>query len=313
METDFASLQRALTVVFNLALAVLVGASAAMLWLRPGQSPWASTLRARLRGLLLGASGAALLVHGALLWVEAASMAEVPLSDALPAVRSVLTATHWGLAWAIGAAALAVTAALAIPAARARENGALVATRMLALGALLYSRSMVSHAGAGGDFSWALAVDWVHLLLVSLWVGAVIVAGLFAMRAAPGDQPASRADCARYVEALSHSATLALAGIVVTGALGAWRVLDSPQDLVGNDYGNALLVKLALVLCAAALGGYNRVRVMPALLRTLRQARRPGPDAGRRFGRVLQIEAIVLLAAVVAAAVLTTSPPPMSS
>lgn len=313
MEADFSSLQRAITVVLNLALAVLVGASAAQLWLRSAPSPWAAALRGSLRRLLLGATAGAMLVYASILWVEAASMAEVPLPAALPAVRSVLTATHWGLAWTVGAAALLVTGALALASTGFQANGVLIATHLLAIGALLYSRSMVSHAGAGGDFTWAVAVDWVHLLLVSLWVGEVIVAGLVALRAMPGDLPASRADCARYVEALSHSATLALAGILVTGALGAWRVLGSPQDLLGNAYGSALLAKVALVLCAAALGGFNRFRVMPALLRSVRQARRPGPDIGRRFARILQLEALVLVAALVAAAVLTSSPPPMAS
>lgn len=317
MEADLSSPQRVLTVVLNLALAILVGASAATLWLRSAPSPWAAALRASLRRLLLGATAGAMLAYGGILWVEAASMAEVPLSEAWPALRSVLTATHWGLAWTIGAAALLVTAALGLAGAGFQAHGALVATRLCAIGVLLYSRSMVSHAGAGGAFSWAVAVDWVHLLLVSLWVGEVIVAGLVALRALPGDlpgdSPAGRADCARYVEALSHSATLALAGIFVTGALGAWRVLDSPQDLLGNTYGSALLAKVALVLCAAALGGFNRLRVMPALLGAIRQAPRPDPAIGRRFARILQLEALVLLAALVAAAILTSSPPPMAS
>lgn len=317
MEADFSSLQRAVTVVLNLSLALLVGASAALLWLRTAPSPWAAALRSRLRALLLGATAGAMLAYGGILWVEAASMAEVPLLDALPAVRSVLTATHWGLAWTIGAAALLAAGALALVSPHSQANRALIAARLLAIGVLLYSRSMVSHAGAGGDFSWAVAVDWVHLLLVSLWVGEVIVAGLIVLRALPGDLPrdlpAGRADCARYVEALSHSATLALAGIFLTGALGAWRVLGSPQDLLGNTYGSALLVKVALVLCAAALGGFNRFRVMPALLGSLRQPRGPGPDIGRRFARILQLEALLLLAAILAAAVLTSSPPPMAS
>lgn len=310
MEADFALLQRAVTVALNLACAVLVGGSAASLWLRTARSSWAAALLPRLRRALLGATGAAMAAFAAILWVEAASMAEVPLVEALPAVVSVLTATHYGLAWMIGAAALLVAGAVCAAELRFHAGGTASAVRITALGVLLYSRSMVSHAGAGGDFTWALVADWVHLVLVSVWVGEVIVAGLIVLRALPDAAPAGRSDCARYVDALSRNATVALAGIVVTGVASTWRALDSPAQLIGNPYGTALLVKLGLVLCAAALGGFNRFVVMPSLLASLRRAGQPGHHAGRRFATVLHIEAIVLVAALIAAAVLTSTPPP---
>lgn len=304
---------RALAVVLNLALAFLVGASLALHWLRTADSPWAGTMRARLSRTMLAAAGGALVASIALLWVEAASLAEVPLPAALPAVRSLLTATHFGLAWTVGGAALTVlvlVSAMALP-PRRTSSGALAALRILALGVLLYSRSMSSHAGAGGDFTLAVAIDWLHLLLVCTWVGDVLVAGCITLRRAP-EEPGGRADCAACVQALSHSATVALAGIVATGAAGVWRVLDSPAQLLGNPYGDALAVKLGLVLCAAALGGLNRFRIMPALLRALRQPTDEPCAPARRFARILQIEAAVLVAVLAAAAVLTTTPPPAS-
>ncbi len=112
MESDFASAQRAVTAFLNLSLAVLVGASAATLWLRTRTSPWARAMLPRLRTALLAGTGTAILAYVAILWIEAASMAEVPLAEAWPAVRSLITGTHFGLAWMIGAAALVVAGAL---------------------------------------------------------------------------------------------------------------------------------------------------------------------------------------------------------
>jgi putative copper resistance protein D len=313
VEAEHALLQRALTIVLNLSFALLVGASAASLWLRARRSAWAHAQAPRLRAALLLGAGVALPAHGAMLWIDAASMAEVPLADAWPAVRSVIAATHYGLAWTIGAAALLVVAGVSAARVRAQAGMPAAALRLAALAVLLYSRSMVSHAGAGGDFTWAVAIDWLHLVLVSLWVGEVAVAGLLVLRRAPDQEPAERADCAAYVEALSRSATLALAGIFATGLLGAWRVLETPQDLVGNPYGVALSVKVGLVLCAAALGGYNRFVVMPSLLRSLHRPEPGRTRSSHRFAGVLQLEALVLLAVVVAAAVLTSTPPPMAS
>jgi len=249
----------------------------------------------------------------AILWLEAASMAELPLLEAMPAVRSVIAGAHVGLAWMIGAAALLATAAVSASPLRVQSRMPATVVRILAIGVLLYSRSMVSHASAAGDFTWAVAVDWVHLVLISMWVGEVIVAGLVTLRGAPGDAPASRSDCAAYVRALSHSASIALAGLAATGVLGAWRVIERPADLFGNPYGATLMVKVGLVVGAAALGGFNRFVLMPSLLGSLTQAGRGGAHAGTRFARVLQLEALVLLAVLVTAAFLTSTSPPSAS
>lgn len=317
MEADLVLAQRAVTVILNLSLTVLVGTSAAMLWLRTRASPWAVSALPRLRAALLAASGTAILAYLTILWVEAASMAEVPLSEALPAVRSVLTGTHFGLAWMIGAVALLATTVVSATPLRTQSRLPASVVRIVAIGVLLYSRSMVSHAGAGGDFTWAVAVDWLHLVLISMWVGEVIVAGLVTLRSPPGNTLDNRSDCAAYVEALSHSATVALVGIFATGVLSTWRVLERPEDLVanplGNPYGTTLIIKVGLVLGAAALGGFNRFVVMPSVLRSLTQLGHSGAAAGTRFARVLQVEALVLIAVLVAAAFLTSTSPPMAA
>jgi putative copper resistance protein D len=307
MEGELALAQRIATALLNLALAGVVGAAIARLWLRRGVSPWARALDLRLHGAMRAGVAAAGLAYGAVLWLEAAAMAEVPLAQAFPAVQSVLAATHYGLAWMSGAGALLVLGlTLVLPGGRGAAAGLL---RLVALAALLYSRSTVSHAAAGGDFTWAVAADWLHLVLASVWVGAVLVAGLAALRAQPAD-PQSRLECGAYVQALSRSATVALAGIVATGAVSAWRGLGTIGNAFGNPYADTLLLKLTLVLCAAALGGLNRFSVMPALLKGLRQAGPTPPATRRRFVLILRVETVFLLAALVTAAFLAATPPP---
>lgn len=312
MEADLVLLQRAVTVILNISLCVLVGSSTATLWLRSARSTWAASLLPSLRAVALTTTGVAISAYVAILWVEAASMAEVPLSEALPAVRSVVTATHYGFAWMIGAAALVVTATVCSLGERLQASGIASTVRVAAIALLLYSRSMVSHAGAGGNFTWAVAVDWVHLVLISVWVGEVLIAGLLVLRRLPDDESASRADCAAYIEALSHSATISLVGIFVTGGISTLRVVEIPQDLVGNPYGTALIIKVGFVLCAAALGGFNRFVVMPSLLRSLKQPGRAERGARGRFARILQVEAAFLILVILAAAVLTSTSPPMA-
>lgn len=312
MEADLALAQRFVTVVLNLSMAILIGASAAHIWLRSARSAWGIGLVPRLRKVMLFAVAAAATAYIAVLWLEAASMAEVPVSEAVPAVRSVITATHYGLAWMIGVAALLVVAFTLRGRQGERPGAAAPLVRAGALGVLLYSRSMVSHAGAAGDFTWAVLVDWVHLVLVSLWVGEVVVAGLVTLRTQPEWESKNRGECARFVKSLSTSATVALIGIFITGVLSAWRGLGNFENAFGNPYGTTLLIKVGLVLFAAGLGGLNRFVVMPQLLEQLRKPK-PAGSSNAKFAIILQVEACVLVAVLVAAAVLSSTSPPTAS
>ena len=154
-------------------------------------------------------------------------MAEVPLTQAGADTWTMLTATHLGTAWQIGMAALIVSlVAMLLP---QREKLDLREPGRIAV--FLYSRSMVSHASAGGDISLMMLVDWVHLLLISLWVGEVVVSGLVVLPSLPGELPANRGDCSRYIDSLSTSATVALVGIFVTGLVNAWYSLGNVNAL----------------------------------------------------------------------------------
>ncbi len=175
---------------------------------------------------------------------------------------------------------------------------------LLGLAAFLYTRSMVSHASANGDFSASMMADWIHLVLISAWVGEVFVAGVLTLAADPAERVDDRSDCMAYIDALSTSATYALVGIVATGLASAWFNLGSPRALVGNPYGATLLAKLTLVALAVLLGGYNRFLVMPSL---------PAASALQRFRWVLRIEAVVLLGVLVLAAVLSSTSPPTAT
>lgn len=294
------------TVTLNLALAIAVGAGISDLWLASRGSPWAAGRRNRLSLAGAAAVAAALLASGALLWLKAAAMAEVPLTDAGAAAWSMLTATHFGLAWTAGTSALALGALAIVLRRDGTDRRRWIVLNLSALAAFLYTRSTVSHASAESDFGIRILVDWFHLVLVSVWVGEVVIAGLLTLAAAPSDLADDRIDCKGYIEGISTTATYALAGIVVTGLANAWFNVGSPAALVGNAYGSALLAKLALVAIAVLLGGFNRFFVLPSLTAA-------GPVAApalRRFTTILRIEAVVLSGVLILAAILSSTPPP---
>lgn len=301
MAFDLLAAQRSATVALNATVALFVGACLARHWLRASASAWAA-LRVRRLGLWsAGAIVAALLSNLAVLWLEAASMAGVPVGDAAGAVGLVLGSTHYGLAWAVGALALAAAGALL--AARRLPT---TLTVFVPLAVFWYAQAMSSHAADEGDFSVFMIVYAAHLALISLWVADVLAGVAVLAGGVPDD---ARADRAAYLQSLSGSATFALAGIFVTGLYLAWHIVGSVANLFGNPYGNALLAKLALVSVAAALGAFNRFLVMPQLA----APHTAGPAAmaaARRFCSILCIEALVLLAVLVLAAILGSSVPP---
>jgi putative copper resistance protein D len=164
---------------------------------------------------------------------------------------------------------------------------------------------MVSHAAADGDLSLAMLADWLHLVFISLWTGAVFIAGLAVMPGTAAEQYAGPHDRNAYIESLSTCATVALAGIFATGVFNAWHLAGTLAEAAGNPYSNLLLVKIGLVLLAAVLGGVNRFFVMPAVLAGC-------GAAATRFTRTLQAEAAVLIAVLVVAALLASTSPPMA-
>jgi putative copper resistance protein D len=311
MALDLPLAQHVATVTLNLALAIAVGAGLSRLSLADSGSPWARLQASRLSRASLTALTTATLASICVLWLEAAAMAEVPVSQAGDATWSMLTATHLGIAWTIGIGALIFSAGAVAPGTHGRRPRRLIALNLLGLVVFLFTRSMVSHASANGDFSVLMIADWIHLVLICVWTGEIFVSGFLILASHPGGRTDDRDDCARYIESLSTSATLALAGILATGLYGAWHNVGTPSALIGNAYGTTLLLKLALVALAVMLGGINRFFVMPSLIAALHEKDSASTSAAlQRFTLILRVEAGVLLGALILAAILSSTSPP---
>ena len=241
-------------------------------------------------------------------------MAEVPISEAWPAVRAFLETTHYGRIWLAGAVVLLIGVLVNSKLTEGRLP-TVWAQRITGISLALFalSRTLVSHAVVNGDVSWAVAVDWLHLILICVWVGEVFVSGLIVLRKPIFGDSQDRQAAVYYINVLSTSATIALIGIVLTGILNAVRGIGNVENLLGNQYSNVLITKLVFVVIAIGLGGFNRFMVMPDFLTGLTEAG-PVPDQPqRKFLLVLMVEAAVLTGALVAAAILSGTAPPTAS
>jgi putative copper resistance protein D len=301
----------AATVVLHLGLALVVGSLVSQAWMWRRRSPWRAlvvrqAMAARRAGFVLG-----LLAVLAGLWIEAATMSDAPPSGAGAALEPLLAETHFGHAWLAGLVAWLAAAGLLLRRPGAQPRRASFAAGCGAMVVFVGTRSVVSHAGSQGDFTLDVAVDGLHLALAGLWVGIVFAGARLAWPAGVLQQ-AGRDDASAWLARMSATATFAVAGIVATGAFKVWRVLEpvaSPGQFLASSYGQALAVKLALVTLAVALGGANRLRVLPRLFEQLAGAVDDGPWS-RRLVAILRVEALTLVLVLAAAALLAGVEPP---
>ncbi len=173
------------------------------------------------------------------------------------------------------------------------------------LGALL-ATAAVSHAAAlPYDRTFALALQALHLLAVSSWMGVLFHWWLLRDRFL-----AAEAGCAAFRVALlrrfSPWALLVATLVFASGLLAAVRFLPSLRDLLLSAYGLSLLLKLTLLLPVLWAGYHNFRWIVPALGAT--SAAQEATLA--RFRRTLELEVTAgLLVVVVAGIVGSVSPP----
>ncbi len=287
------------TVLLNASFAWMIGVLSARFWLRHSESKNHRHVHVALQRSGLVAAALCLIASIAVLWVAAAVMSGKSLAEANDMLGLMLTKTVYGQTGLIGLLLLALSILFFILWARTRLYSFLL---LVSLCAFAISRASVSHAGENALFSVSLLVEWLHLVLIALWVGGVAIAAWIVLPIASTDNQQSSL-LQPYMESLSFAAMIALIGIVATGLYNAWHRLESINDLVGNAYGTALIIKLVLVGMAILLGGYNKFIGFPAFVHA--------PEKSHAM-TVLRIESIVLFGVLIAAAVLTSQQPPSS-
>nr|WP_315396951.1 CopD family protein [uncultured Duganella sp.] len=290
-------LQLGSTVLVNATFSWLVGAWFARRWLRMAGAD-ADRFEPALRRLDLAAATLGVLGGSAALLAATATMSGLELEQASPLYWMMVSSTSFGHAGAIAVMAMAAlfSIRLAGGAGRASDIGALSA-----LIVFVVSRAAMSHAGESGLWTMRIAIEVIHLMAAGLWTGAVLVSGCVVLGASRTASQDLRI-MGHYLDSMSQGATVAVAAIAATGVYNGWHSIGAPENLGHTLYGGTLLVKVALVLTAVALGGYNKFYGLSA-------ARLSG--AGVTLVRaVLQVEGLVLVTVLFVAALLTAQAPP---
>jgi copper transport protein len=176
--------------------------------------------------------------------------------------------------------------------------------RMIALAAGIaaaMTATLVSHATAVGSLG-SMALDFVHVLSVSVWTGGV-VALLWCVLLARRDETAEDARAlGTTVWRFSVTALVATALLITAGVVQAFDRLVLINDLYETPYGIALATKIVLVLVAVAIGAFNLLRWGPRL--------RAGIRARAALIRDTVAETSIFVVIIVAASFLTAFAPP---
>jgi putative copper export protein/methionine-rich copper-binding protein CopC len=143
---------------------------------------------------------------------------------------------------------------------------------LLLLAAMAFSGHAAAAQERGGIGSFAVPVDWLHLLSTAVWVGGIIFIALVLMPILwQDDEPTRRAEA--LVKLLPRFSVIALVGVTVAALSGSFNAdvqLTSWSQFIDTTYGRTLIIKILLVIVMIMISAYHAFRIRPALARELR-------------------------------------------
>jgi copper transport protein len=149
---------------------------------------------------------------------------------------------------------------------------------VLAAVATLAIPGVTGHAGQTSPRGLSVAVDWLHLIAGSLWLGGLV--GLLVLWAtvSAGRRVAALAVVVPRFSALALGSVSLL---LTTGTIATIDHMPALDALWDTGYGVAILVKVAILLAAMALASGNLLRTRPRLV----AAGAGGGSGGAGLGR----------------------------
>jgi copper resistance protein D len=197
-----------------------------------------------------------LTVLSGLAWlaVIAAAILETPLLEiGAQEALTVITGTRFGLVATLRLGfAVALGLLLAVPAFPGRRTLQLAAVACLA--GLL---ALLGHAGATpGAMGWVhLTSDVVHVAAAAAWLGGLPALAI-TLSASTAIATARR---------FSILGIVCVGGLLTSGMINSWQLLNGPGNLISTAYGRVLAIKIGLFVAMVIIAMINRTRLTPRL------------------------------------------------
>ncbi|HET8524908.1 MAG TPA: copper resistance protein CopC, partial [Thermomicrobiales bacterium] len=284
--------------LLGLALAVAVW-PIWLLVLRFGVSPASNDGHEVIPQIRRYAVAAILLAVAGNLFALAVQAADLPSGGYWHNLWTVVAHTRYGRLWIARIVLLALyTVGLAFVAwwwpRRKPWRSAIVV--LLAL-ALPLPFSLISHASAENvGRTTAIAIDYLHVLGASLWVGGVFLLVAVLTPVVMQFDRENRAIVLRRILPRFSAVALAAWGVMgLSGLYAAWLHVGNLTGLTTTSYGKALLLKQLVLLPLLALGAFNLLIVTRKLRQGQTESASPESSRWARHFRVAIIAESVLM------------------
>jgi putative copper export protein len=197
----------------------------------------------------------------------------------------------------------------------------------LILGSInIFSNSIQSHNAAVDFFPYvAISVDWLHFMMVSIWVGGLFYISLILSRnllvkeRLSHHQPSIKnvkdsIDVKFFLSTIlrfSIVAMISLGIIFITGLYMGVLHLQQPSSILDSAYGNILILKLLVVFSMALLGSYHHFRIPILVNQTkTKETQINQLQTIKKFNKSLKIEYILGIGIIFISSFLTITSPP---
>jgi len=169
---------------------------------------------------------------------------------------------------------------------------------------LIGTTSVIGHGAASEQIS-AVAIDYAHNLLASVWIGGVIFFG-FVLIPSFSHLDADKKERLSLIAIPKFSSLvlIALGILVVTGPTLLWFLEDDVSILSQSLYGLLIIAKIAIAAAMIAIGGYNQFRIQRTGEKDLREG---NIAVHKKLQKSLKIEAILGIALLGSVALLTNT------
>ncbi len=176
----------------------------------------------------------------------------VTAATSFPQIQTMLS-TRFGQLWLLR---LGLWLLVGVALAFTRRDWRAYWLALLACGGLMLTQSLFSHASGVEDTLAAVVADWLHLAGMSLWIGGLAqfinVTGVIRRSFIPAAEMTGR-----MVAHFSNLARASVALLAITGVYSAWLHVGSLAGLLTTTYGQALLIKTALMLPLLGIAAVN--------------------------------------------------------
>jgi copper transport protein len=194
--------------------------------------------------------------------------------------------TSPGKALIVRTAMLALTIVLALIWARRPARPIIIAATITGLVGLA-TFSFSGHAAAESNPNLKIAIDLAHISGGAIWGGGLLVLGLALVRLlrSPEDDD-SRQSATTLILKSTTINLIAMLIIVGAGVVASASRVSGPQNLTGTSYGQALIVKVLLVILVLVIAGVNRLFIVPRIRKANRERNQIIEDGQTRRIRV---------------------------